>query len=95
MDEIRWTEIALQDLHDIGSYIAEDSPRSAENIVRRLVESTAFLGYHPLIGRIGRDETTRELVVTGTPYIVVYRLRKCIEIVTILHSARKWPDRFS
>jgi plasmid stabilization system protein ParE len=47
------------------------------------------------MGRVGRDETTRELVVIGTPYIAVYRLRERIEIITIFHAARKWPDSFS
>ncbi|MBA3040509.1 MAG: type II toxin-antitoxin system RelE/ParE family toxin [Alphaproteobacteria bacterium] len=94
MDELRWTQTAVQDLDDIGSYIAEDSPRSAEAIVRRLVEAAAFLAYYPEIGRLGRVAGTRELVVAGTPYIIVYRVQAAIEILTILHTARKWPDRF-
>jgi toxin ParE1/3/4 len=94
MDDIFWTESALQDLDDIGSYIATDSPRTAEAIIRRIVETIAMLAYHPKIGRAGRVETTRELVVAGTPYIAVYRLRERIEIVTIFHSSRQWPDKF-
>ncbi len=94
MDELRWTQTAVQDLDDIGSYIAGDSPRSAEAIVRRLVEAAAFLAYHAEIGRLGRVAGTRELVVAGTPYIIVYRVKATIEILTILHTARKWPDRF-
>jgi addiction module RelE/StbE family toxin len=93
MDEIRWTQTAVQDLDDIGSYIAEDSPRSAETIVRRLLEAAAFLACHPEIGRLGRVAKTRELVVPGTPYIIVYRVQATIEILTILHTARKCPDR--
>lgn len=94
MDELRWTQTAVQDLDDIGSYIAGDSPRSAEAVVRRLVEAAAFLSYHAEIGRLGRVAGTRELVVAGTPYIIVYRVQAAIEILTILHTARKWPDRF-
>jgi toxin ParE1/3/4 len=62
--------------------------------VRRIVETVAALAFHPKMGRVGRDETTRELVVIGTPYIAVYRLRERIEIITIFHAARKWPDSF-
>lgn len=62
--------------------------------MRRLVEAAAFLAYHPEIGRLGRVSGTRELVVAGTPYIFVYRVKATIEILTILHTARKWPDRF-
>jgi addiction module RelE/StbE family toxin len=94
MDDVFWTDTALQDIEDIGSYIAADSPRSAENVIRRIVETVAALGYQPRMGRPGRDPSTRELVVQGTPYIAVYRLRERIEIVTIFHSSRKWPDSF-
>lgn len=95
MDEIYWTKTALQDLDDIGSYIVLDSPRSAENVVRRIVETVSALAYHPKMGRPGRDESTRELVVSGTPYIAVYRLRERVEIITIFHAARKWPEHFA
>lgn len=95
MDEILWTETALQDLDDIGSYIALDSPRSAATVVRRIIETVAVLAYHPKMGRVGRVESTREMIVTGTPYIAVYRVRERIEIVTIFHASRKWPDSFS
>jgi toxin ParE1/3/4 len=76
MDELAWTDVALQDLDDIASYIVLDSPRSAEKVVRRIVETVAALAYHPKMGRAGRDGSTRELVVSGTPYIAVYRLRE-------------------
>jgi addiction module RelE/StbE family toxin len=92
MDEIRWTETALQDLLEIGSYIALDNPRSAEMVVRRIVETVAALAYHPKMGPAGRMENTRELVVSGTPYLAVYRLRERGEIITIFHTSRKWPE---
>jgi toxin ParE1/3/4 len=63
-------------------------------VVRRIVETVAALAYHPKIGRIGRVPSTRELVVSGTPYIAVYRLRERIEIIAVFHAARKWPDSF-
>jgi toxin ParE1/3/4 len=95
LDEVYWTETATQDLDDIGTYIALDSPRSAENVVRRIVETIAALAYHPRMGKVGRDQTTREIVVTGTPYIAVYRIRERIELITIFHTSRKWPDHFA
>ena len=47
MDEIYWTDTALQDLNDIGTYIAADSPQAAETVVRRFVETVAALTYQP------------------------------------------------
>jgi toxin ParE1/3/4 len=35
---------------------------------------------------------TRELVISGLPYLVVYRIRgDVIEITRILHGAQRWP----
>ena len=51
------------------------------------------LARHPEMGRKGRVSGTRELVVA--PYVVAYRVRRTtIEIVAIIHGARRWPDSF-
>lgn len=94
MHELIWTEDALQDLDDIGAFIAQDNPRAAANLVTRIARSIASLATHPQLGRIGRDPSTRELVVPGTAYIAAYRLRQRIEVLAIFHAARRWPDRF-
>jgi toxin ParE1/3/4 len=47
VDEILWTEEALQDLEEIGSYIALDSPRAAEKAVRRIIETIGALAFSP------------------------------------------------
>ena len=92
MDEVLWTQLARQDLDDIAAYIALDNPTAAENTVRRIVEAVAGLSFYPRIGREGRVEGTRELVISGTPFIAVYRLRERIEILSVYHGARQWPD---
>ena len=46
---------------------------------------------HP--GRKGRVEGTREWVLTGTPYIVVYVERADgFEVWRVLHGSQEWPD---
>jgi hypothetical protein len=48
----------------------------------------------PLDRRPGRVANTRELVIRRTPYIVPYRVKgEVVQIITILHSAQRWPDR--
>lgn len=94
MDELFWTETAFRDLDEIGSYIALDNPHAAEQIVRRITETVAALSYHPKMGRANDDGLTRRVVVNGTPYVVVHRLRERIEILTVFHGARRWPDHF-
>ena len=44
------------------------------------------------MGRAGRVNGTRELVVSRTPYVVVYRIRgQEVCIVRVLHTAQRWP----
>jgi plasmid stabilization system protein ParE len=46
----------------------------------------------PELGRPGRKAATRELILTGLPYLAIYRLRNnAIEILRILHGAQVWP----
>ena len=68
---------------------------AAARMAERIYESAGVLARFPEIGRPGRVSGTRELVVSGTPFIVPYRIRQNdIEVITVLHAARQWPDRF-
>ncbi len=91
----KWTRTALANLNDLAEYIAGDNPRAAADVVRRIIAAIDSLKEYPAIGRPGRVANTRELVVPETPYIVPYRINgKRIEILRIIHAARRWPDDF-
>jgi len=91
--EIRWTPRALRRLDEIGEYIATHNLIAARQVVSAIARRALDLREHPMTGRTGRVERTRELVVGGTPYIVVYRVHAdAIEVLTILHAAQAWPD---
>jgi plasmid stabilization system protein ParE len=61
-------------------------------MIERLRTVADVLLDHPELGRAGRSSFTRELVVAGTPYILVYVIGKDeIGIAYVLHGARKWP----
>ena len=92
MDEVVWTNRARRNLNDIGEYIAQDDPAAAQRTIRRIVEQVAALPFYPRIGREGRVENTRELVIVDTPYIAVYRIKERIEILLIRHAAQRWPE---
>jgi addiction module RelE/StbE family toxin len=80
-------------LEDIYERIAAENPAAAARVIERIRIAVERLREFPAIGRLGRVEGTRELVITGTPYIVPYRLKDdTVEIVTVLHSAQRWPD---
>lgn len=89
---LKWTRPAIRDLNEAGKFIAMDSPQAAVRMAERVKEAVEYLTEHPNTGRSGRVPMTRELVVSGTPFIVVYRIRiPAIQILRVLHHARKWP----
>ena len=62
-----------------------------KNNVRK--HPVSLLARHPTAGREGRVAGTRELVVSGTPFLVAYRIEKNeVRILTVLHAAREWPE---
>ena len=74
--------------------IARDSPAAARRAVTAIQQTVDLLARHPGLGRPGRVEGTRELVVPDTPYIIPYRVREGrVEILRVFYAARKWPPR--
>ncbi len=67
---LREASVAL-DIH--YDYLASRNPKAARFVFKRIVASTKRLRQFPQSGRQGRFEGTREVVVPGVPYIVVYR----------------------
>ena len=65
------------------------SPAAAHELATDILERTGrLLSASPMIGRVGRIAGTRELVVSGTRYIVVYRLEDQVEVLE--HFPTKW-----
>lgn len=92
---IRWLRTALKNLDDEADYIAQENPQAAKEMVQRVFDSVECLAEHPARGRPGRVLGTRELVITGTPYLIPYRVKgKTIEILRVFHGSRRWPSHF-
>lgn len=90
--KIKLANLAAQDLKAVKDYISQDKPKAANDIIKRVFEAIEHLAVFPTIGRPGRVPHTRELVISGTPLIVVYQIQQdSIFIVRIIHGARKWP----
>ncbi len=93
--KIRISPEAEQDLIEIFDYILADNPLAAEKTLDVIHREIRYLSEHPNLGRVGRVSGTRELVLSGAPFIVPYQVKKnTLEILRIYHSARKWPDDF-
>jgi toxin ParE1/3/4 len=63
---------------------------AAERLATRIVAVVEALRNHPRLGRAGTEPGIRELVIGGTPYIVLYRIRgRRVIISTIWHGAQR------
>lgn len=90
---IEWTFFAMNDREAIFDYLEADSPRAAIMIDDRIEAQVELLIETPEIGRPGRIEGTRELVIQRTPYIAAYRIDgETVRILRVLHGAQEWPD---
>ena len=93
--QIKWLRLALVDLEEAAEYVAQSDPDAAKRVVARIWQATQILADQPGIGRPGRVRGTRELLVTGTSYIVPYRVvGNTVQILRVLHTSRKWPKGF-
>lgn len=91
--KIVWTRRALREIDQAFAFVARDNSAAASALVAAIEARAAVLAEHPEIGRPGRVDGTRELVLSGLPYILPYRVRDGrIEILAVFHSSRAWPD---
>jgi toxin ParE1/3/4 len=91
MVKLIWTDQAIDDLGDIGDYIAENSEKYAKLTVQKLFERTEILKQFPQAGRIvpeKNEQKVRELIEGS--YRIIYEIasENTIYILTIYHSAR-------
>jgi plasmid stabilization system protein ParE len=89
--KLRFLRIALADIEGIAQYVSADNPVAAQRIVVAIRTACENLVTFPGIGRPGRRSGTREWVVTGLPYIVIYRVRETsgqLEILRVYHGRR-------
>lgn len=92
---VRSTRNALANLDGEATFVAKQNPEVASQIVERIETEVQKLATYPALGQPGRVPGTRELVISGTPYIIPYRVRgEALEILCVIPSARKWPTTF-
>jgi toxin ParE1/3/4 len=90
--QIRWLRKALRSLEQAHDFLAQENPEAAIQLVLKIRVATEKLASFPTMGRHGRIEGTKELVIFGSPYLVIYRVKgQRIEILRVLHGSRKYP----
>lgn len=66
MTSLGWSAEALRDIESVRTYIAEDSPRYADLVVRRIMSAVERLATFPESGRMvpeRGDPMIREVIV--------------------------------
>lgn len=94
--KVEWLPDAERSLATQMRWVAERDPWAAIDMGDAVHAAVGRLPDHPAMGRPGRVPGTRELVVVGTPYVVVYCLEAAaVVILRILHTAQRWPPESS
>jgi len=89
-----WSPRALAQVENAVSYIAQDDPDAAWRVYERVSQRAEQLLSLPELGSPGRVQGTRELVITDTPYVVVYRVKGDeLQIAAVWHSAQSRKRR--
>ena len=94
---IDWLPEANRNRIEQLDYIAEDSPLAAADQDDEIERQINMLHEQPKLGRLGRIKGTRELVISNTPFIAVYRLKvpsasRCCECSTGHSAGRQRGD---
>ncbi|MDO6732388.1 type II toxin-antitoxin system RelE/ParE family toxin [Marinovum sp. 2_MG-2023] len=83
-------EPAAHDLEGIVDYIALDNPAAAEGAYRGIITAAYKLPQFPSLGRPERHPETRELSVSGLPYLIVYEVSaEAVTILAVFRTARE------
>jgi toxin ParE1/3/4 len=89
--KVVWATGAVRSLLAIRRYIADHDPVAADQVATKIKSAVRNLETFPHAGRPGVRESTRELVIGGLPYVVVYRVgNSAVYIARILHTSQQW-----
>lgn len=87
--QIKWTELALDDLESIRVYISKDSQFYARQFIERLFDSTEKLQGFPQLGRrvpeMEERNDIRELIFQG--YVLFIRGKPATYLFLLLSMA--------
>lgn len=90
MPLVHFTERALSDLERIFEFIAQHDPALSKTASHEIVDATAILQRHPLIGRPVQDKLHELVISKGrTGYVALYRFlpeEDRVDVLAIRHQ---------
>lgn len=95
MAHLSRTERAEEDLIEIWTHVAADSPPAADRLLDRIDEVCRRLAKHPQMGPARPDLAAGLRYFVIGVHLVIYReAAGGVEIVRVVHGARHLPDLF-
>jgi toxin ParE1/3/4 len=98
--QLRWLRKALKNLDEQMEFIAKENPAAANDQFNKIEVALNQLLQNPSIGRPGRVNGTRELVIPNTPFIIPYKVKLNqsqfheIQLLRLFHTSRKLPKQW-
>jgi toxin ParE1/3/4 len=85
-----WEDEARQDFDAAIAFLEAQSPSAARRIGDRILKAVGLLERFPEIAPPSRHRGLRQLVVSQTPYLVVYRVHEdAVEIRAVVHAGQR------
>ena len=75
-----------------AAFLREDNPRATEKVHAAIERALDSLSDFPNRGRSGPVEGTRELVVRGAPYVIVYSVADDVVFVSRIRHTSQDPS---
>ncbi len=89
--EIRWAPAAEINRAQIFRHIEAENPDAAIQMDELFIKAVSRLQHFPFMGRRGVIKGTRE-IIPHESYRIVYQIdEQIVSILTIIHTARRWP----
>jgi len=88
---LRYSSRARLQIDSITDFLIERNPSAARRIAAEIIVSARSLLDFPHKGRPGDSEGTREWVVRGTPYVIVYEVlaeNSEVWVLGVFHGAQ-------
>jgi toxin ParE1/3/4 len=91
--KVIWSQEAANDLENIVTFIAQDSPEAAARLASHIFTTIMGLSAFPFRGRKRKEDSGREIVFVPWPYVCVYAVvGEAIHVKAIRHTSRDDRD---